>query len=155
MRGIRSTALAALALGVVATTAAAQAPAPPPPPSQEAPHPHRGGGKFQQRLGLTDDQMNAIRQVHEQQRDMVRQHAQALRQANADLRRLALSGGDAAAIQAKEAEVQNHTAQLLALRVQALQQIGPILTPEQREKFAQMHMGGWHHGRSRMAPQSS
>jgi Spy/CpxP family protein refolding chaperone len=154
MRPFGSTALVALALGVVASTAAAQTP-PPPAPGRETPQHHRGAGKFQQRLGLTDDQMKAIRQVHEQQRDMVRQHGQALRQANTDLRQLALNGGDAAAVQAKEAEIQSHSGQLLALRVQALQQIGQILTPEQREKFAQLRPGGWHHGHHRMAPQSS
>ena len=94
--------------------------------------------RLQQNLGLSDDQVNAIRQIHEQQRDARRQLWQSLRQAQTDLRQLALSGGDAAAIAAKKTDVGQLLAQGLDLRVQALQQIGPLLTAEQRDKLAQL-----------------
>ncbi|HXH84865.1 MAG TPA: Spy/CpxP family protein refolding chaperone [Candidatus Tectomicrobia bacterium] len=106
-------------------------------------HDHMQG--LQQHLGLTDQQVEAIREVHERQAEARKQHAQALRQAQTDLRQLVLNAGDEAAIQAKQAEVAKLLADSVAMRVETLKQIGPILTPEQREKFAQ----GWHGGRWR------
>ena len=107
--------------------------------------------RLQQYLGLTDDQVTAIRQIHQGQREARRQLWQSLRQARTDLRQLALSGGDAAAIAAKKTEVGQLLAQGLDLRVQALQQIGPLLTPEQREKLAQMGPAAMWRGRYRHA----
>ena len=94
--------------------------------------------RLQRNLGLTDDQVNQIRGIFEQQRDARRQLGQTLRQAQTALRQLALNAGDANAIATKKAEVAQLMAQGLDLRVQTLQQIGPILTPEQRDKLAQM-----------------
>jgi periplasmic protein CpxP/Spy len=103
------------------------------------------GRRFQQDLGLTDEQMTAIRQVHAQQAQNRRQVWQSLRQARSDLRQLALNGGDPSAIQAKQAEVTQLLSQEVALDVSSLQAMSPILTPEQRAKLAQMspqHHGG-------------
>lgn len=101
-------------------------------------------GGLQKRLGLSDQQAQAIREVHVRQAESRKQHAQALRQARIDLRQLVLSDGDESAIAAKQAEVARLLAESVQMRVNTLKQIGPILTPEQREKYAQ----GWH-GRGR------
>jgi Spy/CpxP family protein refolding chaperone len=114
----------------------------------------KGGGmlsRLQEKLGLSDDQMTQIRGVFQQQRDAQRQLGKTMRQAQTDLRQLALNAGDPNAIAAKKAEISQLSAQALDLRVQTLQQIGPILTAEQRDKFAQMGPGAmWrgprHHG---------
>jgi Spy/CpxP family protein refolding chaperone len=109
-------------------------------------HEHRGQ-KFQQWLGLSQDQMNQIRAIRQRDAETWRQTAKALRAAQTDLRRLALGGADATQLQAKETEVQQLLAQVLQLRVKSLQEIGPLLTPEQREKLAQAGPGGFrHHG---------
>ncbi len=137
MSRTRSPWLLALILGstlVAATTAGAAAPA-----AQGAAH----GSRFQQALGLTDDQMAAIRQVHTQQAANQKQLHQSLRQAQSDLRQLALNGGDPAALQAKKAEVAQLLSQSVDMRVESLQAIAPILTPEQRAKLAQMGPGGF------------
>jgi Spy/CpxP family protein refolding chaperone len=94
--------------------------------------------RLQKNLGLTDAQVTQIRAIYGQQREAHKQLGQSLRQARTDLRQLALNAGDATAIAAKKAEVAQLMAQGLDLRVQTLQQIGPILTPEQRDKLAQM-----------------
>lgn len=94
--------------------------------------------RLQQNLGLTDDQVTQIRAIHQGQRDARRQLWQSVRQAQRDLRQLALNDGDASALAAKKTELAQLQAQGLDLRVQALQQIGPILTAEQRDKLAQM-----------------
>lgn len=107
---------------------------------QEQP-PAKGSRMFsrlQQNLGLSDDQVTQIRGIFQQQRDAHRQLGQTMRQAQTDLRQLALNAGDANAIAAKKAEIAQLTTQGLDLRVQTLQQIGPILTPEQRDKLAKM-----------------
>jgi Spy/CpxP family protein refolding chaperone len=112
--------------------------------------------RMQQALGLTDDQMNAIRQVHAQQAGQQKQVRQSLHQSQAELRQLALAGGDPAAIQAKAGEVTQLLSQSVALRVQSLQAIAPILTPDQRAKLAQLAaVGGGHHGGHRYRQQSS
>lgn len=147
MSRTRSPWLLALILGstLVATTAAGAAD-PGTPGAPQAAHVSR----FQQALGLTDDQMAAIRQVHTQQAANQKQLHQSLRQAQSDLRHLALNGGDAAAIQAKKAEVAQLLSQSVEMRVESLQAIAPILTPEQRAKLAQMsprgfgRHGHWH-----------
>lgn len=114
-----------------------------------------GMARMQQRLGLTDDQANAMKAAYAKHRDETRQAHQALRAANTALRQAALDGADAATIQAKTADVQRLLNQTVELRVKVLQEIGPVLTPEQRAKFAQASMhGGPRHFHKRPATQS-
>ena len=124
------------------------------PPTQQPPTSmvDRMFQRLQQSLGLTDDQVNQIRAIHQGQRDARRQLWQSLRQAQRDLRQLALSGGDASALAAKKAELAQLQAQGLDLRIQALQQIGPILTQEQRDKLAQMGPAAMWRGHQRQGP---
>lgn len=149
----RSPWLAALTLGTVLTVAGAAvaADAPMTPGAPSAGHTNR----FQQALGLTDDQMTAIRQLHAQQAPKQKQIRQSLRQGQTDLRQLVLNGGDPTAIQAKQAEVAQLLNAQVAMRVETLQAMAPILTPEQRAKLAQMGQKGpggrgghWHRPQS-------
>jgi Spy/CpxP family protein refolding chaperone len=120
--------------------------------------PSRGDRMFsrmQRNLGLTDDQVNQIRAIYQQHRDAQRTLGQSVRQAQTDLRRLALSGGDPNAIATKKTEVAQLLAHGMDLRVQTLQQIGPILTPDQRDKLAQMGPAAmWRGHRGPKPPQS-
>ena len=111
-------------------------------PAAPTPRAH-GMARLQQKLGLTHDQVTAIKAAYDKHREEQKQAWQALGVAQADLRQLALNGADAATIQAKTAEVQQLLGQTVALRVKVLQEIGPLLTPEQRAKFADV---GAHHG---------
>ena len=108
--------------------------------AQEPPGPqgHRMFSGLQRNLGLTDDQVSQVRAIFQQQRDARRQLGQSMRQAQTDLRQLALNGGDANAIAAKQAQVAQLMGQGLDMRIQTLQEIGPILTQEQRDKLAQL-----------------
>jgi Spy/CpxP family protein refolding chaperone len=101
---------------------------------------HRGRivQRLQNYLQLSDDQVTAIQQVYAANADARKQLWQSLRQARLELRQLALTGGDPAAIQAKQSEIEQLMAQGLQMRVADLQSIGPILSPEQRDKFAQL-----------------
>jgi|GEM_PF-2037750 len=131
---------------------------------QPAPGQQRLGrwqARLQQHLGLTDDQASQLGQVFQRSMQAARPHHQAIRAARAELRRLVLIEADQASIQAKEAELQQLLAQSVTMRVQTLREIAPILTPEQREKFAAMmdkhgHFGGRHrHHRSPATPRTS
>jgi Spy/CpxP family protein refolding chaperone len=105
-------------------------------------------------LGLTEDQTQAIREVYARQAQASRERWQKLRTAQKTLRELAIKGGDDAALRAQSAEIETLMREALEARVKALQEIAPILTPEQREKFAAMEPGplgqrgrGGHRGR--------
>ena len=126
----RRTALALSLVALLAGTGAAYAQTT---QGQTTPRAH-GMNRMQQRLGLTNDQVTAIRAAFERHRDEQKQAWKTLHTAQAELRQLALNGGDTTA---KAAEVQQLLGQTVALRVKVLQEIGPILTPEQRVKFAQ------------------
>jgi Spy/CpxP family protein refolding chaperone len=127
-----------------------------PTPAQQSPAPHadRMYNHLRRKLGLTDDQVTQIRAVNQAQRDAQRQLWQTLRQAQKDLRQLALNGGDASALAAKKAQVDQLLAQGVDMRVQTMQQIGPILTPEQRQKLADMGPAWGGHHRGHKAPKT-
>lgn len=118
--------------------------------------PNRWESHLQQKLGLTDDQLQAFRQLRAA-RDVEaqRQQYRALRAAQTELRRLALNGADDTTLAAKQAEIQTLLTQQMQQRVDALKQIGPILNPDQREAFAKMMERGprGHHGKHAPRPQ--
>ena len=138
--------LVALALvALVGSAGVALAQDPPPKPA-----PHGSLARLQQKLGLTDDQVTAIRAASQRHADEQKQAWEALRLAQVELRQLALDGADAATLQAKTAEVQRLLGQTVELRVKVLQEIGPVLTPEQRAEFARagFRSGRRHHRRA-------
>src|SRR5262245_37890557 len=101
---------------------------------------HAGVARLKADLGLSDEQVQAIRQLHAGQREQ--RHA-SLRQARQSLRELILANGSESDIQARTAEVQQLLGQTVQLRVQTLQGVAQILTAEQREKLAQLRPT-WH-----------
>jgi len=107
------------------------------PAQGDARHGRREGG-LQQQLGLTDQQAQAIREIHARQSQARKTHSQALRQTQAELRRLVLIEADQATVQAKLEEVQRLLGETVQMRVNTLKEVTPILTPEQREKYATM-----------------
>jgi Spy/CpxP family protein refolding chaperone len=126
----------AVSLTLVATLFAASAISAAPADPNRA---QRWESRLQQKLQLTDDQLQAFRQLHaSRDREAARQQFRALRAAETELRRLALNGAEDATLAAKQTEIQTLRAQQLQQRVDALKQIGPILTAEQREAFSKM-----------------
>jgi Spy/CpxP family protein refolding chaperone len=138
------------ALAVVLVAAGAYAADPPTTPQQQ---PHQRGAWLQKKLGLSDVQAQQIRDIQAKDFASQKQNWQALHQAQGELRRLALSGADSKTLAAKQTEVQNLLGQLTQARVNTLQQIGPILSPEQREAYAKMmERGPRHHRHMRGGP---
>jgi Spy/CpxP family protein refolding chaperone len=148
-RWIAAALIASSALTAATVTHAQQ----PPAPQQPAQKGDRMFSRMQKNLGLTDDQVTQIRGIYQQQRAAFKQLGQTMRQAQTDLRQLVLHAGDPNAIAAKKAEVAQLMAQGLDLRVQTLQQIGPILSPEQRDKLAQMGPAAMWRGHRHSKPQ--
>lgn len=120
---------AMLGLGLALTTAGVPA---------EAHMGERGLGWLQTELELSDDQVQAIRQLHQGQREARRELHRSLREARTAVRELVLQGADEAAIQAKTAEVRELMGRAVELRVETLKGLAQILTPEQREKLAKL-----------------
>ena len=94
--------------------------------------------RFQQKLGLTDVQAQQIGEIRQRHVQAERQTWTQLREAQKELRRLALSGADDRTLNAKQTEVQTLLTQGMQARLNMLKEIGPILSPEQREAYAQM-----------------
>jgi len=141
--------ITAASLAVIAATATLASAAQTPPTQAPAP---RWEARMQQALGLNDQQLQAIREVYQRDADAKRQQYRALRQAQAELHRLVLTSADNQAIQAKQDEVQRLTAQTIQMRTNTLKQVAPILTPDQREKLAQLMERP--HGRKHGGPTS-
>ena len=123
---------ALIASGVLTATTVTYAQQPP------APQGHRMFSGLQRNLGLTDDQVNSLAFESEK--------------VQTELRQLVLNGGDANAIAAKKAQVAQLIGQGLDMRIQTLQQIGPILTQEQRDKLAQLGPGAMWRGHRHHKP---
>ncbi len=138
----------ALVAAVAFGAAQAQQPGPGGPGAQGSP----GGKRFshegfmQKHLGLSEDQAKQLKQIHEQQAEARKRNMQALRDANQQLRQLAVNGADEATLRAKQTDVTNLMAESLRLRVDELRQVAPLLTPEQRQKFVEMGARGGHRG---------
>jgi Spy/CpxP family protein refolding chaperone len=138
-----------VALGLaatLATTAAAWAGSP------DTTNPARHGAeRFHEKLGLTEEQKAAIKEINSRRAEERRQLAQSLRQARVDLKEAALNGGD---VKAKTAAVTTLVGQMTELQASTLQEISPLLTPEQREAMAKMNPGKHRHHKGPRPTQS-
>jgi len=130
-----------LAATLATTTAAAWADA----PQTGTPTSPQGHHRFQERLGLTDQQVAAIKEVNARHSGERKQLGQSLRDARNELKLAALNGGD---VKGKAAVVTALVGQMTELHATTLQEIAPILTPEQRDAMAKMNLRGHyrHHG---------
>ena len=148
MRRIYKSTLAALPLALaVATGAVADSSSA---PTARDAHEGRKGQWLQNKLGLNDDQVQAIEAAKTANRDSHRQLQSQFRQAMADARQAALNGDD---VESKNAAAAKLFGQILDLRAKELQQIGALLTPDQRATFASLEERRGH-GRGRHRHQS-
>lgn len=93
---------------------------------------------LQAELGLSEDQVRSIREIHTRHRESMRETWRALRDARRSLRDMALGDVDEATFNAKTAEVRELAGQVLEARVRTLQEVAQILTPEQRAKLREL-----------------
>lgn len=90
---------------------------------------------FREELGLTDDQVKAIREIRARHWQSMRETVRALREARRALRAMVLADADEATFRAKAAEARELAGQVLEARARTLQEVARVLTPEQREKL--------------------
>jgi Spy/CpxP family protein refolding chaperone len=141
MKGVPSrAALLVAATGLLATTAVH---AGEPAQREGAVHHRSRESRLQERLGLTDEQVQAIRDIHARDAEDSAQNRQALVRAHGELRRLILGQADEPVIEAKRAEVERLMVEGLHRRVNTLKTVTPLLTPEQREKYATLAEQAW------------
>jgi Spy/CpxP family protein refolding chaperone len=93
---------------------------------------------LREQLGLTDDQVTAIKEARARNWESMRETVRALREARRAFRELVLADADEAAFAAKAAEVRELSGQVLEARARTLQEVARILTPEQREKLREL-----------------
>jgi Spy/CpxP family protein refolding chaperone len=114
--------------------------------SSATPTPGAFGGHrlqwLQKKLGLSDDQVQQIQAVYANDQSQRQQLRSQLKQAFADFRQSALNGN------ADDSNLKTLSGQMLDLKGKELQQIGAILSPDQRTAFAAMKgHHHWHHAR--------
>jgi Spy/CpxP family protein refolding chaperone len=88
---------------------------------------------LQAELGLTEDQVKSIREIHTRHRESMRETWRALRDARRSLRDMALGETDEATFNTKTAEVRELAGQVLEARVRTLQEVARVLTAKLRE----------------------
>jgi Spy/CpxP family protein refolding chaperone len=93
---------------------------------------------LREQLGLTDDQVTAIKEIRSRNWQSMRETVRALREARRALREIVLADADDATFTAKAAEVRELSGQVLEARARTLQEVARILTPEQREKLREL-----------------
>ena len=93
---------------------------------------------LQAELGLSEDQVKAIREINARHRDAMRDTWRALREARRSLRDMTLSDTDEATLNTKATEVRELAGQVLEARIRTLQEVAGVLTPEQRAKLREL-----------------
>jgi Spy/CpxP family protein refolding chaperone len=105
-----------------------------------------GRASLQEELGLTEDQVQAIRDIFARQRASLRDTVRALREARRALRDLVLQGADEPSVMAKQAEIEALLGRLVAARTQSLRELAGVLTPEQRAQMRDLRPLRRHRG---------
>jgi hypothetical protein len=100
---------------------------------------------LREQLGLTDDQVTAIREIRARHWQSMRETLRALREARRTLREMVLADADDATFTAKAAEVRELAGQALEARARTFQEVARILTPEQRQKLRELRPLRLHH----------
>jgi Spy/CpxP family protein refolding chaperone len=94
---------------------------------------------IREQLGLTDDQVKAIKEIRSRHWQSMRETVRTLREARRALHDMAWADNtDDATFTAKAAEVRELSGQVLEARVRTLQEVARVLTPEQREKLREL-----------------
>jgi Spy/CpxP family protein refolding chaperone len=93
---------------------------------------------IREQLGLTEDQVKAIKEIRARHWQSMRETVRTLREARRALREMAWTDTDDATFTAKATEVRELSGQVLEARARTLQEIARVLTPEQREKLREL-----------------
>ena len=93
-------------------------------------------GRWLQDLNLSPEQTEKIQAIRNRYKDPLSQERQAVQQAQQELRRLMVGNASADQVRQQYKQVETLRSQLMATRFNSLLEIRDVLTPEQRQKFA-------------------
>jgi protein CpxP len=127
-----------LAAGLAGTVALAQDRGPGAEPGFHAVHGmrHGGGERWLRGLDLTEAQRDQVFKIFHEQAPVLREHAQAAREASRELRAAATSPNfDRARVRELADAQAKAMAEMAFLRAEAMSRVVAILTPEQRQKL--------------------
>ncbi|GAC1460386.1 MAG: hypothetical protein NVS2B14_04620 [Chamaesiphon sp.] len=99
---------------------------------------HKDWGSLMQQLNRTQAQQQELDTIRNQSKDQMSQRKQAMHQAAQELRDLMVGTATDDQIRDKYKQVQALRQQLADLRFENLLAMRKVLTPEQRQKFAQL-----------------
>jgi periplasmic protein CpxP/Spy len=139
-----------LAAGLAGAGALAQERGPSGQPEARAAHGmnHQGGQRWLRRLDLTEAQRDQVFKIFHEQAPVMREHANAARNASRELRAAAASPNFDRARARTLADAQAKAmAEMAFLRADAMSRVVALLTPEQREKLQQQRERGPRRGR--------
>jgi Spy/CpxP family protein refolding chaperone len=129
-----------LAAGLAGAGALAQDRGPAAEPGMRAVHGmhHGGGQRWLRGLDLTEAQRDQVFKIFHEQAPVMREHAQAAREASRELRAASTSPNfDRARARAAADAHAKALAEMAFLRADAMSRVVALLTPEQREKLQQ------------------
>ncbi len=98
----------------------------------------RGQLKLMEQLNLTSDQKQKLQSIHSQYKDRISQRKQVVRQASQELKNLMTGNASTDEIRAKHKQVQNLRQQLEEVSFESMLAMRDVLTPDQRNQFAQL-----------------
>lgn len=107
----------------------------------------RRAAKWSERLGLTDEQKEKIKEIRSQFRSTIETNHESLRSNHEKLREALKSNTSEKELKEMHSKLSETKQKLGDLRFEVMLKIRAILTPEQRAKFGKGHMGGGKRGR--------
>jgi Spy/CpxP family protein refolding chaperone len=129
-----------VAVGTVSGIAPALAESPIPSPSiqlAQAKRPYRQRGQWLNTLNLSPEQKQQIQEISQQYRPQISERRQALQQAQQELRNLMAGNATDVQVREKYGQVQTLRQEVAYLRFESMLAIRKVLTPQQRQQFAQ------------------
>ncbi|MBW4520048.1 MAG: Spy/CpxP family protein refolding chaperone [Scytolyngbya sp. HA4215-MV1] len=110
---------------------------PEPSRSEELDHPKPNKGEWLKDLDLTPEQTQKMQAIHDRNKDQIAQRAQAMKQAQRELRNLMAGSASQEEVRVKYRQVESLRQEVDRLRFDTMLAVREILTLEQRQKMAE------------------
>lgn len=153
LRRLSLLAVLMLLIGPAVSTLAAPNPAQlPAAVAQQPPRTDRPGGNEErlfEQLNLSQEQKQKMQAIRNQYKDQLNQRRQALHQAQQELKTLMTGTASANQIREKHRQLLTLRQQLEEVQFESMLAMREVLTPEQRNQFAQLMQQRWDNFRNR------
>ncbi|MEA5533956.1 Spy/CpxP family protein refolding chaperone [Crocosphaera sp. XPORK-15E] len=111
----------------------------------------RGAEKFMEQLKLSDEQLQQLNAIRQKYNPQMEQLQERIRKTGEELSQMMQGNASDTALQMKHKDMSNLRQEMGNLRFESMLQMRKVLTPEQRQQFAQLmqqrrQQGGWNRG---------